>query len=88
MTESPNEDILCPLHIIKEKFLNGAAAPRPIHDDVSYRNTVEIADVFAGFEDRMTADQNDYFDLLCQLIEKYDVETVKPPTPGTPALLK
>ncbi len=62
--------------------------PRPIHDAVGYRNTVEIADVFAGFEDRMTADQNDYFDLLCQLIEKYEAETVARPKLGSAALLK
>lgn len=62
--------------------------PRPIHDDVGYRNTVEISDVFAGFEDRMTPDQNDYFDLLCQLIEKYDAETAKSPKLGTSALLR
>jgi antitoxin component HigA of HigAB toxin-antitoxin module len=53
--------------------------PRPVHDKVGYQNTVEIADVFAGFEDRMTADQNDYFDLLCDLIEKWEKETVRPP---------
>ena len=40
--------------------------PRPIHDEIGYRNTVEIAGVFAGFEDQMTADQNDYFGLLCE----------------------
>ena len=49
--------------------------PRPIHDEVAYRNTVEIADAFAGFEDRMNAAQNDYFDLLCDLIAKYEEET-------------
>ncbi len=52
--------------------------PRPIHDKVGYQNTVEIADVFAGFEEQMTEDQNDYFDLLCDLIEKHEKETVRP----------
>lgn len=52
--------------------------PRPIHDKTGYDNTVEIADVFAGMEDRMTEDQNDFFDLLCDLIEKRDKETVRP----------
>lgn len=51
--------------------------PRPIHDEIGYRNTVEIADVFAGFEDSMSTDQNDYFDLLCDLIEKREKETVQ-----------
>lgn len=62
--------------------------PRPIHDKVGYQNTVEIADVFAGFEDRMTADQNDYFDLLCDLIEKREKETVRPPKLRSLGLLK
>jgi antitoxin component HigA of HigAB toxin-antitoxin module len=52
--------------------------PRPIHDQVAYENTVEMADVFAGFEDGMSDDQNDYFDLLCDLIEKRDQELAKP----------
>ncbi|RYD28436.1 MAG: transcriptional regulator [Verrucomicrobiaceae bacterium] len=53
--------------------------PRPIHDQAGYENTVEIADAFAGFEHLMTEDQNDYFDMLCDLIEKRDQETVRPP---------
>ncbi|HEX7261268.1 MAG TPA: hypothetical protein VF258_05590 [Luteolibacter sp.] len=52
--------------------------PRPIHDKAGYENTVEIADALAGFEGEMTEDQNDYFDLLCDLIEKRDQETVRP----------
>jgi len=62
--------------------------PRPIHDEVGYRNTVEIADVFAGFEDQMTADQNDYFDLLCDLIEKREEKTVRVPNLRSLDLLK
>ncbi len=62
--------------------------PRPIHDKVNYENTVEIADVFVGFEDRMTADQNDYFELLCDLIEKREKKTVRHPKLGALALLK
>lgn len=62
--------------------------PRPIHDDVACSNTVEIADVFAGFEDQMTEDQHDYFDLLCELIEKYDALSAKPLTLHALALLK
>ena len=62
--------------------------PRPIHDKAGYENTVEIADVFAGFEHRMTGDQNDYFDLLCDLIEKHDQKTARPPKLGALDLLK
>ena len=58
--------------------LCGVFLPRPIHDKVGYENTVEIADVFAGFESEMTADQNDYFDLLCDLIGKHDQESTRP----------
>lgn len=68
--------------------LCGVFLPRPIHDKASYENTVEIADVFAGFEDSMTADQNDYFDLLCDLIEKREKETVRPSKLRSLALLK
>jgi len=62
--------------------------PRTIHDKVGYANTVEIADVFAGFEPEMTEDQNDYFDLLCDLIEKRDWETVRLPKLRAVDLLK
>jgi antitoxin component HigA of HigAB toxin-antitoxin module len=62
--------------------------PRPIHDDVGYRNTVEVADAFAGFEERMTADQVDYFDLLCELIEKYEAANASPSKLKGQALLR
>lgn len=62
--------------------------PRPIHDDVGYENTVEIADVFAGMEHLMTEDQSDYFELLCDLIEKRDKETVRLPKLRALDLLK
>ena len=61
-------EALCRLHL-----------PRPIRDKADYDNTVEFADPFAGFEDSMTADQEDYFDLLCTLIEAWDKEHVKWP---------
>jgi HTH-type transcriptional regulator/antitoxin HigA len=46
--------------------------PRPIHDKVDYENVTEITDAMAGH--KLTADQEDYFDLLCQLIETYEKE--------------
>jgi HTH-type transcriptional regulator/antitoxin HigA len=62
--------------------------PRPIRDDVAYQNTLEIADAFAGFEETMSTDQADYFDLLCELIEKYEATLVNPPAFSATALLK
>jgi antitoxin component HigA of HigAB toxin-antitoxin module len=62
--------------------------PRPIHDRAGYENAVEIADAFAGFEHLMTKDQNDYFDMLCDLIEKRDQELVPPPKLKALDLLK
>ena len=54
-------------------------APRPIHDKVGYDNIVEIIDAMVLFHDEFTADQEDYFDLLCQLVESYEKENVKWP---------
>ncbi|GDY19026.1 hypothetical protein LBMAG56_03710 [Verrucomicrobiota bacterium] len=44
--------------------------PRPIHDQVDFENVTEITDAMAGHE--LTPDQEDYFDLLCRLIEDYE----------------
>lgn len=46
--------------------------PRPIHDKVDFENVAEITDAIAGH--KLTADQEDYFDLLCRLIEDYEKE--------------
>ena len=46
--------------------------PRPIHDKVDFENVAEITDAMAGH--KLTADQEDYFDLLCRLIEDYEKE--------------
>ena len=53
--------------------------PRLIHDAAEYDNTTEVADAMALWQDSFTADQRDYFDLLCSLIEDYDAEHVKWP---------
>jgi len=50
---------LCRLHL-----------PRPIHDPVDYGNTAGITDVMAGHD--LTPEQEDYFDLLCRLLDDYD----------------
>jgi HTH-type transcriptional regulator/antitoxin HigA len=56
--------------------------PRPIHDKVEFQNVTEITDAMAGH--KFTSDQEDYFDLLCRLIEDYERERV--PAPEVSAL--
>lgn len=53
--------------------------PRPIRDAVDYANVAEMADPMALWQNDFTADQRDYFELLCSLIEDYDAEHVKWP---------
>jgi HTH-type transcriptional regulator / antitoxin HigA len=57
---------LCRLHL-----------PRPIRDRVDYANTSEVTDALAGHD--LAPDQEDYFDLLCGLIEDYDRERLGRP---------
>jgi antitoxin component HigA of HigAB toxin-antitoxin module len=52
--------------------------PRPIRDKVGFENVTEITDAMAGH--KLTADQEDYFDLLCRLIEDYEKEHAQPGT--------
>ena len=56
--------------------------PRPIHDRSHYRDTVAVADAFAGH--RLNRDQSDYFTLLCDLIEAWerDHQPAPPPAAG------
>jgi HTH-type transcriptional regulator / antitoxin HigA len=51
--------------------------PRPIHDKVDFENVTEITDAMAGH--KLTPDQEDYFDLLCRLIEDYEKVHVDAP---------
>ncbi len=44
--------------------------PRPLHDDVDYRNALGILDAMAGFE--MNADQEDYFEAIATFVEKHE----------------
>ena len=53
--------------------------PRRIRDAVDYENVAEITDIMVLRHDDFTADQGDYFDLLCSLLEEYDAEHVKWP---------
>ncbi len=46
--------------------------PRPLHDDVDYRNALGVLDAMAGFE--MNVDQGDYFEAIATFVEKYEAE--------------
>jgi len=52
--------------------------PRPIHDRVAYRNTMELVDVLAGH--RLNKDQRDYLEALSILVEKYEAEILPDPS--------
>jgi HTH-type transcriptional regulator/antitoxin HigA len=58
--------------------------PRPIHDKVDFENVAEITDAMAGHT--LTADQEDYFDPLCRLIEDYEKEQARLEAPKATAL--
>lgn len=61
--------------------------PRPIHDEVGYRNTVEVVDVLAG--QKLNRDQDDYLLLLSALVERFEAETLpKRSRPTGLAMLK
>ena len=52
--------------------LVGLCMPRPLHDDVDYRNALTVLDAMAGF--KMNVDQQDYFDAIATFIEKYEAQ--------------
>ncbi len=58
--------------------------PRPLHDQVDYVNVTEITDAMAGH--KLSPDQDDYFDLLCRLIEDYEKEHARLDTSKVTAL--
>jgi len=58
--------------------------PRPIRDKVDFENATEITDALAGH--KLTTDQEDYFDLLCRLIEDYENEHTRLATPKVSGL--
>jgi HTH-type transcriptional regulator / antitoxin HigA len=60
--------------------------PRPIHDKAELQNVTEITDSMAGH--KLAPDQEDYFDLLCRLIEDYEKESVDVPKVTPPQALQ
>jgi HTH-type transcriptional regulator/antitoxin HigA len=55
--------------------------PRPIHDEVGYANAVEMVDILAGH--KLNADQDDYLQLLSQIIEAYEASILPALTPDS-----
>lgn len=58
--------------------------PRRIHDKAEFENITDITGAMAGR--KLTADQEDYFDLLCRLIEDYEKEHARLDTAKVTAL--
>jgi len=56
--------------------------PRPIHDSVDYANTLEIVMAMAGH--KLSPDQDDYLEILSEMILHYDREHEQPRKRGTP----
>jgi HTH-type transcriptional regulator/antitoxin HigA len=52
--------------------LVGLFMPRPLHDEVDYRNALAVLDAMAGF--KMNPDQEDYFEAIATFVEKYEAE--------------
>ena len=50
--------------------LVGLFMPRPLHDEVDYRNALAVLDAMAGFE--RNADQEDYLEAIATFVEKYE----------------
>jgi Predicted transcription regulator containing HTH domain len=55
--------------------------PRPIHDEVSYQNTVQVVDALAGM--KLNRDQEDFLEILSQQIEAYEAEHLQAPKQKT-----
>ena len=50
--------------------------PRPISDKISYENTIAIVDALAGHA--LNRDQEDYLEILSELIESYEEANLPP----------
>lgn len=48
--------------------------PRPISDKITYENTVAVVDALAGH--KLNHDQEDYLEILSDLIESYEEENL------------
>jgi len=52
--------------------------PRPVHTDADYARAESYARIFAGFEHVMSADQSDYFELVCSTMEAWEKKNLPP----------
>lgn len=55
---------------------------------MAYANVAEVTDAMALWQDDFSADQQDYFDLLCRLLEEYGRAHVRWPKAGVQARLR
>lgn len=55
--------------------LCGHYLPRPIHSTREYAAAEAVANNMAGYEDSMTEDQKDYFEVLTDFMEDYNEAT-------------
>lgn len=53
--------------------------PRPIRDPADYDNTIEVVDSMVLWEKEFSRDQEDYFEVLCTLVGRFEAERVKWP---------
>jgi HTH-type transcriptional regulator / antitoxin HigA len=53
--------------------------PRPIRDRADYDNAIEIIEAMVLWEKEFSRDQEDYFEVICTLVERYEAEQVKWP---------
>ncbi len=63
--------------------LCGVLLPRPIRTKANYSAIVQVADAMAVHESDFSRDQEDYFDLMCRLLETWDQESDKMAGRGT-----
>jgi len=62
--------------------------PRPIRDRADYDNTIEMIEAMVLWEKEFSRDQEDYFEVICTLIERYEAEHVKWPDVSPVDLLR
>ena len=68
-------------HSLPREFaaLCAVLTPRPIRDRADYDNTVEIIEAMVLWEKEFSRDQEDYFEVICTLVERYEAEHAKWP---------